>query len=628
MSNRTISLVLGAGGAKGYAHIGAIDAIEKSNYKIVSIAGTSIGSLVGGLYAAGKLKQLSEWLSSIDNWKTAFNFLDLKNISSAGLINGDYIIDSLERIIGDELRLSDLKMPFCCVAVDLYSGQEIVFTNDNSVNEGESVDKRLCYIKDVSLLDAIRASISMPGVFIPHEVKGRYCVDGCTSNGLPINHLKRIDGSQIVAINLDTFGDTTMFNLKDISDYNIVSKVLNKITKSSEAKNVYSVFLNSYYVALKQNKLLMIEYEKPDIYVNIDLKGYGTFDFTASQELYKIGYEQLKEKMDELLYKERLKVWQEGLLSKDGISYSKIKKMCLCDSELARQDIKRIKGLLIGTDAKIIDTGGFKKTFKLSQPADLLSLYAQSKVAVPYRDLLKLLIHSHGLLSNSFFSEISTVYDEIISSCENQDKTIEFESNINETSSMSHFSDIYKALRKDVLLVTRHNPVNPENSYNVILHPEYLKEYNSEWYVFGNISDSVDSEPQMGRIPLAFIDDIDELPDPIPFVQTGYTSSDYHQMLGEIIGVEFDRNCELETVCLRVSTKMFHRIIHNPIHHSQKIVPELNKPGFKGIQIEVRRNKELIRTILNMGSDVEVVSPIKLRNSIRKELLKNLKSYQ
>lgn len=628
MFERKVSLVLGAGGAKGYAHIGAIKAIEESGYKIVSIAGTSIGSLVGGLYAAGKLRELNGWLQSIDNWKRAFNVVDIKNVSVSGLINGDYIIENLEKILGKNLKLADLKIPFSCVAVDLYSGQEIVFTNNQAVSEGETTDRRIVYIKDVSLLDAIRASISMPAFFIPHEVRGRMCVDGCTSNGLPINHLKRIDGSIVIAINLDSFGDTTVFNIEDISDSSKIFKILTKIVKSSERNNFLSVLLNSYYVALKQNKLLMIEYEKPDVYVNIDLKGFGTFDFVEAKKLHNIGYEQLKEKMEELSFKQRLEVWQNGLLSENGISYSEIKKRCLCDNDLARQDMRRIKALLNGSGIKIEESGTFRKSYRLSQSIDLLSLHAQSQVAVPYRDLIKLLTHSRGLLSNSFFADISSVYDNIISSCETDDKTIEFESNINESIAMSCFSDIYKALRKDVLLITRHHPVNPENTFNVILHPEYLKEYNSEWYVFGNISNSDDEAPQLGRIPLSLIDDVDEPSEQIPFIPTGYTSSDYHQMLGEIIGVELDNNCELETICLRISTKIFHRIVNNPIHHTQKYAPELNTPGNKGIKIRVRRNKELIRTLLNLGSDVEVVSPVKLRNSIKKELNRNLKQYQ
>lgn len=625
---RKISLVLGAGGAKGYAHIGAIKAIEESNCEIVSIAGTSIGSLVGGLYAAGKVKELNDWFQSIDNWKKAFTFIDIKNISTSGLINGDYIIENLEKIIGKNLKLCDLKMPFSCVAVDLNSGQEIVFTNNQSIKEGETNDRRIVYIKDVSLLDAIRASISMPAIFIPHEVKGRKCVDGCTSNGLPINHLKRIGGSMVIAINLDSFGDTTVFNIKDISDASAISRTLTKIIQSSENESFLSVLCKSYYVALKQNKLLMIEYEKPDIYINIDLKGFGTFDFLEAKKLYTIGYEQLKEKMDELSYKQRLEIWQKGLLSEKGISYSEIKKKCLCDDDLARQDMRRIKVLLTGTGIKIVESGTFRKSYRLSQNTDLLSLHAQSQVAVPYRDLIKLLTHSRGLLSNSFFADISSVYDSIMSSCDTDDKTIEFESNLNESTAMSCFSDIYKALRNDVLLVTRHHPVNPENTFNVILHPEYLKEYNSEWYVFGNISNSVDEAPQMGRIPLSLIDDVDEPSEQISFIPTGLSSTDYHQMLGEIIGVELDPNCELETICLRISTRIFHRIVNNPIHHTQKYAPEYNSSGYKGIKITVRRNKELIRTILNMGSDIEVISPVKLRNSIKKELNRNLKQYQ
>lgn len=121
MRTAKIALVLSAGGAKGYAHIGVIRAIEKSGATITSIAGTSMGALVGGLYAAGKLWEAYDWLKTIDNWDV-FKLADFKNISQSGLINGEYIFKELHRIVSD-VRIEDLPIPFCAVAANLDTGR-------------------------------------------------------------------------------------------------------------------------------------------------------------------------------------------------------------------------------------------------------------------------------------------------------------------------------------------------------------------------------------------------------------------------------------------------------------------------------------------------------------------------
>lgn len=118
-SRQNIALVLSSGGAKGYAHIGVIRALEESGARITFIAGTSMGALVGGLYAAGKLDEAYAWLKTIDNWEV-FKLADLKNISATGIINGEYIFNELRRLVGD-VRIEDLPIPFCAVAANLVS---------------------------------------------------------------------------------------------------------------------------------------------------------------------------------------------------------------------------------------------------------------------------------------------------------------------------------------------------------------------------------------------------------------------------------------------------------------------------------------------------------------------------
>lgn len=307
-SNANIALVLSAGGAKGYAHIGAIAAIAEAGYIITSIAGTSMGALVGGLYAAGKLQEAYAWLKTIDNWEV-FKLADIKNITSTGIINGEYIFNELHRLVGD-VRIEDLPIPFCAIAADLDTGKEKVFTRGK-------------------LLDAIRASISMPVFFVPHKIRGKRYIDGGVVNGLPINHVKRRAGDKVIAINLDTYGENTTeavhneitgtwFTEGDFMKYIVlaasaflpggfagkamsvaVSALATKLWESLKSENLLTILLDSFFISLKQNKLAMVERMSPDIYINIDLKGYSTKNFADAEIIAHLGYEQMRAKLRE-----------------------------------------------------------------------------------------------------------------------------------------------------------------------------------------------------------------------------------------------------------------------------------------------------------------------------------------
>lgn len=305
-NSKNVALVLSSGGAKGYAHIGVIAALQEAGYHITSVAGTSMGALVGGLYAAGKLKEAYAWLKTIDNWEV-FKLADFKNVSTTGLINGEYIFDELYKLVGD-VRIEDLPIPFCAVAADLDTGKEKVFTKGR-------------------LLDAIRASISIPVFFVPHKIRGKRYIDGGVVNGLPINHVKRTPGDQVVAINLDTYGENVTDDIcnevtnswiteGDFIKYialaatafipgGLVGKavslavtgIASQFWKSIKSENFISILLSSFYISLKQNKHAMVELMKPDIYLNIDLKGYSTKNFADAEIIAHLGYTQMREKL-------------------------------------------------------------------------------------------------------------------------------------------------------------------------------------------------------------------------------------------------------------------------------------------------------------------------------------------
>jgi len=161
---KRISLVLGSGGARGYAHIGVIEELEARGYTIASISGASMGALVGGFHACGKLRAYTDWVLGLDALDVAA-LLDL-SWSRRGLIDGEKLFRKLGEILG-ECRIEDLPIPFTAVATDLRRNREVWFQRG-------------------SLIEAIRASIAIPSFFTPVEKNGMLLVDGGVLNPLPV----------------------------------------------------------------------------------------------------------------------------------------------------------------------------------------------------------------------------------------------------------------------------------------------------------------------------------------------------------------------------------------------------------------------------------------------------------
>jgi NTE family protein len=161
---KTVSLVLGSGGARGLAHIGIIRWLEEHGYRIEAISGSSMGALIGGIYAAGKLDVYTNWVTALRQ-ADVIRLLDL-SFRGAGLFSGERIIQTLRKLIGDA-NIEDLPISFTAVATDLDREKEVW------LNRG-------------SLFDAIRASISIPMIFVPVEYQGHMLVDGGLVNPIPI----------------------------------------------------------------------------------------------------------------------------------------------------------------------------------------------------------------------------------------------------------------------------------------------------------------------------------------------------------------------------------------------------------------------------------------------------------
>lgn len=180
-SGRRVALALGSGGARGYAHIGVIQELEDRGYEIVGIAGSSMGALVGGVQAAGRLNELADWAKSLTQ-RTILRLLD-PSLTAAGVLRAEKILDAVRDILGP-VTIEQLSVPYTAVATDLLAGKSVWFQRG-------PVD------------EAIRASIAIPGVIAPHEVGGRLLADGGILDPLPMAPVAAVNADLTIAVSLN-----------------------------------------------------------------------------------------------------------------------------------------------------------------------------------------------------------------------------------------------------------------------------------------------------------------------------------------------------------------------------------------------------------------------------------------
>src|SRR6476661_6651746 len=174
-----VGLALGSGSARGWAHIGAIRALEERGIKADLVCGTSIGALVGAAYAAGELDRLEKWVSGLA-WTTVVRLMDLT--WRGGLIRGQRLF-TLFRTIFQDRDIDGLPIPYGAVATELYSGREL-------------------WLRHGNLLDAVRASCAMPGLFTPMIREGEVVVDGGLVNPVPVSMCRALGAEVVIAVDL------------------------------------------------------------------------------------------------------------------------------------------------------------------------------------------------------------------------------------------------------------------------------------------------------------------------------------------------------------------------------------------------------------------------------------------
>lgn len=277
--NQKVSLVLSGGGARGFAHIGVIEELQKNGFDIVSVTGTSMGAVVGGMLALGKLEEFKEWTLSLDKLKV-FNLMDF-TFSAQGIVKGDRVLNALKEFIPDE-NIEHLKMWYAAVAVDILKEEEVVFTSG-------------------SIFEAIRASIAIPTVLTPVSYNNSLLVDGGVLNNIPINHARRSPDDLLIAVNVNA--DVPLFQMpvlkperaRKIAGYlNKVQQIERYLPKANsinkeERIGYFDLINKTIELMIKQMDERTIEKYPPDMVVNISRNSCGLFDFYRAKEMIEAG---------------------------------------------------------------------------------------------------------------------------------------------------------------------------------------------------------------------------------------------------------------------------------------------------------------------------------------------------
>lgn len=268
-----VALVLSSGGARGLAHIGAIEELEANGYRITSIAGCSMGALIGGVYAAGKLEEFREWMKTVDR-KKMIELTDF-SLSLNHLVKGTRIIEAIMEFVPD-IPIEDLPMPYCAVATDWVSGREVVF-------------------REGSLFEAIRASISLPSFYEPVQKDGMILIDGGVTNPIPLNRVARHEGDILVGIDVSGHDYEKQWRRqhelaeKRKRSTSLSQQILNRLIPDNIDFNYYTMLSRVSSLMIRQNSILMAQLMKPDMLVDIQMSRYGGFDYDKSEKLIAIG---------------------------------------------------------------------------------------------------------------------------------------------------------------------------------------------------------------------------------------------------------------------------------------------------------------------------------------------------
>jgi len=284
-----IALVLGSGGARGLAHIGVLRAIEDSDYEIASISGCSVGALIGGIYAAGKLDAFEEWVSSVSKLDIV-KLLDF-SFEERGIVKGEKLMAELIDLVGNE-AIEDFDVPFTAIATNVGTGKEV-------------------WLNSGPVFDAIRASIALPLFFTPVPYKNSWLIDGGVLNPVPIAPAFNNRSDSILAVNLsgepvddpdallgvetsDSDDEEESSTFKDkLSD--LIDSVADSVTRAKGNWGMYDI-ANQAFDAMQETiaRQKLASYP-PDYTITIPRNACGMLEFDRSKALIALGQEKAQE---------------------------------------------------------------------------------------------------------------------------------------------------------------------------------------------------------------------------------------------------------------------------------------------------------------------------------------------
>lgn len=279
---KTLGLTLGGGGTKGFAHIGFYKALFENKIPIHSIAGSSIGALIGACIAQKKdpdeiLRVMAEFASDTESFFRIGNF----SIDKGGILKGDKEMETLERLIPKDLTFEDLPIPLVVNAVDLEKGTQVAFKTGN-------------------VFMAVRASMSIPGVFTPVFYQNKLLVDGGVLNDIPVDLCRELGAEVQVAVDLRSFyseqnisGLIYHFYLQNDQEKKTGVKLPKQILQEAKLKVTFplTILLRSVCIAEEAYREKMLKEYKPDLLIHPDVTAYSFLDTTEYLAIYGKGLE-------------------------------------------------------------------------------------------------------------------------------------------------------------------------------------------------------------------------------------------------------------------------------------------------------------------------------------------------
>jgi NTE family protein len=299
MSAGKIGLALGGGAARGWAHIGVLRALLKAGIRPDIIAGTSIGAVVGACYVAGHLDELEDFARELTR-RRVLGYLDF-NLSGTGLITGQRLCERLEKHLGDT-RIEDLSRRFTAVATEIGTGHEV-------------------WLSRGKLVESVRASYALPGVFRPVKIDGRWLFDGALVNPIPISVCRALGARYVIAVNLNidisSRGTTSSIAAlpslgADVEEAEpppvtgkngvAVRRLLQRqiFGKGEEAPGITTVMMDAFNIVQDRIARSRLAGDPPDAMISPRLHGIGLFDFHRADELIDRGQAAATRELEEL----------------------------------------------------------------------------------------------------------------------------------------------------------------------------------------------------------------------------------------------------------------------------------------------------------------------------------------